>query len=64
MEGGDVVFPEQLTGSSEHFQREGAYLLDNGLDLFLWLGKNVSLEFCQAVLGQHGYQNMISGKVI
>jgi protein transport protein SEC24 len=57
------VFPELLTASSEHFEREGVYLLENGLDLFVWVGRNVALDFLQKVFNVPSYDALMSGKV-
>lgn len=35
--------------TAETLSPEGAYLLDNGQELLLWLGRNLSREFIQDV---------------
>ncbi len=43
--------PAVLTLSSEKLDRQGAFLLDNGEVLLLWVGKAISIEFLQQVFG-------------
>jgi protein transport protein SEC24 len=43
--------PAVLTLSSEKLDRQGAFLLDNGEVLLLWVGKAISIEFLQHVFG-------------
>jgi protein transport protein SEC24 len=48
----DEATPPVLTLSSEKLDRQGAFLLDNGEVLLLWVGKAISIEFLQHVFGQ------------
>ncbi|CAL8069120.1 unnamed protein product [Calicophoron daubneyi] len=47
---GQLVYPPAaIRCSYERLTPEGAYLLDNGIQLFLWLGPNLPAEWIQAV---------------
>ncbi|XP_063979961.1 protein transport protein Sec24C [Diachasmimorpha longicaudata] len=43
--------PQQLRCSIDKFSEDGAYLLENGIHMFLWLGLALSPEWTQAVFG-------------
>ncbi|XP_011296759.1 protein transport protein Sec24D [Fopius arisanus] len=43
--------PQQLRCSIDKFAEDGAYLLENGIHMFLWLGHALSAEWIQAVFG-------------
>ncbi len=60
-EDGSVQFPEQLTPSSEHIDRTGVYLLENGFDIFIWMGRGSDPTFCDLIFGQP-FDNLNSGK--
>ncbi|XP_050536806.1 protein transport protein Sec24D isoform X2 [Daktulosphaira vitifoliae] len=49
----DVSIPSQLRCSIEKFAKEGAYILENGVYMFLWLGMNLSQTFLSDVFGVH-----------
>jgi protein transport protein SEC24 len=51
-----------LTASSEHIEQGGIYLLDNGLEIFIWVGKQADRELCISLFNTP-YENLISGKV-
>ncbi|KAA0199843.1 Protein transport protein Sec24c, partial [Fasciolopsis buskii] len=46
---GNVYPPPSIRCSYEYMQPEGAYILDNGINLFLWLGATLSADWIQAV---------------
>ncbi|KPP79102.1 protein transport protein Sec24A-like [Scleropages formosus] len=54
--------PRVLQLSVEKLSREGAFLMDAGLGIFLWIGRNCSSSFLSQVLGVPNYsavpQNM------
>jgi len=50
-EGGGVIYPPKLNLSSDRLDRQGAFLLDDGQKLILWLGKNTASNFCSSVFG-------------
>ncbi|KAL5035514.1 COPII subunit [Batrachochytrium dendrobatidis] len=59
---GQVVYPPQLNLTSEKLDRQGMYLLDNGLEMFLWVGKAANPQLCQSVLGNPQVDTIPSGK--
>ncbi|KAJ3103950.1 COPII subunit [Physocladia obscura] len=56
------IFPPRLNLSSEKLERHGLYLLDNGVDIFLWVGRFISPELCSLIFGVPTYENIIPGK--
>ena len=55
------VLPPRLNLSSERFERYGLYLLDNGLDLYLWLGRAAVPQLTLDVFGAPDYVSLQSG---
>lgn len=47
----ETEVPDQIRCSAEKLAEDGAYILENGVHMFLWLGMNLSTEFVQAVFG-------------
>ncbi|XP_060880025.1 protein transport protein Sec24D-like isoform X2 [Metopolophium dirhodum] len=47
----DVLIPDQMRCSIENFVKNGAYILENGLFMFLWLGMGLSQTFLSDVFG-------------
>lgn len=47
----DKDVPAQIRCSAEKLAEDGAYILENGVYMFLWLGLNLSTEFVQGVFG-------------
>lgn len=45
------AMPKTIRASYERLDNKGAYLLDNGDDLFFWLGSKLDQEFLQQVFG-------------
>lgn len=48
---GAPLVPEKLWVSAEKLDPAGAYLLENGCEAFLFLGKAAPAELCMAILG-------------
>lgn len=46
-----VVLPPRIRMSGERLDSMGAYLIENGQQLILWLGKSVPVEFLRDVIG-------------
>ncbi|KAJ3076155.1 COPII subunit [Podochytrium sp. JEL0797] len=59
---GQVVFPPVLNLSSEKLERHGLYLLDDGSDLYLWVGRAIDADLCRLVFGQPVYDGIVPGK--
>uniref|UniRef100_A0A2S2QTF0 Protein transport protein Sec24C n=1 Tax=Sipha flava TaxID=143950 RepID=A0A2S2QTF0_9HEMI len=47
----DVLIPDQLRCSIEKFSDDGAYILENGVYMFLWIGMGLSQTFLSNVFG-------------
>ncbi|XP_060879413.1 protein transport protein Sec24D-like [Metopolophium dirhodum] len=47
----DVPIPDQLRCSIEKFAENGAYILENGVYMFMWLGMGLSQTFLSDVFG-------------
>jgi len=50
-EADDKGLPQSLSLSSEKLDSHGMYLLENGAEAFIWLGKQISPDLLQNVLG-------------
>jgi len=53
-EQGNMKLPPLVRLSNESLSSEGAYLLENGQRIFLWLGKNISSKFLLEVFNVSG----------
>ncbi|XP_076642810.1 COPII coat complex component secretory 24CD isoform X2 [Halictus rubicundus] len=47
----DTELPQMLRCSIDKFSEDGAYLLENSIHMFLWLGLGLSPQWVQAVFG-------------
>lgn len=50
-ENGEIVLPEPINATSSLFERYGLYLIDNGTELFLWIGGDAVNELVLDVFG-------------
>ena len=55
---GDTGFPAAIRPSYQRLKQHGAYILDNGRSLMLWIGTNISSTFCQQVLDASAFQSI------
>ncbi|KAJ3327752.1 COPII subunit, partial [Blyttiomyces sp. JEL0837] len=62
-EDGRILFPPLLNLSSEKLERNGFYLLENGQDIYIWIGRAISPEFIQMVFDRPSYDAVATGKV-
>ncbi|CAD5123473.1 DgyrCDS11818 [Dimorphilus gyrociliatus] len=46
-----TAIPTAIRCSQERLQSDGAYLLENGMQMFIWVGKDIDPEWVQAVFG-------------
>ena len=58
-----VVMPPALNLTTERLEPHGCYLLENGQDIFLWIGRGVVPQLCVDLFGVKGYDALQSGKV-
>lgn len=47
----ETNIPNPLRCTSEKMKEEGAYILENGIYLFIWLGNKLSIDFIQELFG-------------
>lgn len=61
----DQAIPQpNLVGlSSEYLSREGAFLMDCGDIMYLFVGQNVSPEFCSDILDAPDFASIPEGQV-
>jgi protein transport protein SEC24 len=50
-ENGHTVLPEMLSLTSESMSQDGAYLIEDGETIMIWLGRGISSHFLYAVFG-------------
>merc|ERR1719387_2904308 len=50
-ENGAVMMPPMLNLTSESMTQDGVYLLENGEEILMWIGRAVSPNWLQAVFG-------------
>jgi protein transport protein SEC24 len=55
--------PPALNLTSEKLERYGAYLLENGQDMILWLGKDCVPQLCMDLLGAPNIDAVKTGMV-
>ncbi|CAG8551464.1 10705_t:CDS:10 [Dentiscutata erythropus] len=58
-----IIMPPPLNLSSEKLERHGAYLLEDGQNIFIWLGRQVVPQLCMDLLNVRSYEEVRSGKV-
>ncbi|KAH8412219.1 hypothetical protein KR009_000501 [Drosophila setifemur] len=54
----DSDLPTPVRCTHEKTQEDGAYVLENGVHLFVWLGQALSPNFVQSVFGVQGLQQL------
>lgn len=55
--------PVAVRDSEERLSRGGVYLLENGLNLFLWVGANAQQELLQNIFGTPSFGQIDPGMV-
>jgi protein transport protein SEC24 len=63
-ENGNIVFPPRLSLSSEKLNRGSIFLLEDGLDMFLWIGRHTPPDVLMAFFGQPNLEIIPLGKVM
>ena len=48
---GKLMLPPMIRLSGERLDTNGAYLMENGQSMVLWLGRGISSEFLQDIFG-------------
>jgi protein transport protein SEC24 len=59
----EVVMPTVLGLSAARIDRTGIYLLDNGLNIILWLGANISPDYYAELFGSAEAQRANTSQV-
>ncbi|KAG2228581.1 hypothetical protein INT48_000001 [Thamnidium elegans] len=58
-----VVFPPALNLTSENLEVHGCYLLENGQNIYLWVGRNVVPQLCTDLFDVKTYEGLKGGKI-
>uniref|UniRef100_U5EY34 Putative vesicle coat complex copii subunit sec24/subunit sfb2 n=1 Tax=Corethrella appendiculata TaxID=1370023 RepID=U5EY34_9DIPT len=58
----DVNVPAFIRCTSDKMLEDGAYILENGIHMFLWLGNSLSTDFTQSVFGTQCTQQIDSDR--
>jgi protein transport protein SEC24 len=53
-----IVLPTALNLSADRLSSEGLYLLENGVEFFLWVGRNAHLGLLSSLFGVHSLDDM------
>jgi protein transport protein SEC24 len=61
-ENNQMKFPPRLNLSSEKLDRGTVFILENGLEIFIWIGRAVAPELLSAVFGQPSIDLVTCGK--
>ncbi|SNX85029.1 Protein transport protein SEC24 [Melanopsichium pennsylvanicum] len=57
-----VVMPVKLNLTSERFERHGLYLIEDGQNMFLWIGREAVPQLCLDVFDAANYNALRGGK--
>ncbi|KAK4521881.1 carbamoyl-phosphate synthase (glutamine-hydrolyzing) cpa2 [Mucor velutinosus] len=58
-----VVFPPALNLTAENLEVHGCYLLENGQNIYLWVGRNVVPQLCADLFDVRSYEGLKGGKI-
>ncbi|KAN0059837.1 COPII subunit [Thecaphora frezii] len=56
------IFPQKLNLTSERFERHGLYLIEDGQNIFLWVGREAVPQLCLDVFDAPSYGALRGGK--
>ena len=59
-----LIMPPRLNLSSERFERHGLYLIEDGMSVFLWLGRAAVPALTMDVFGAPDYASLQSGPIV
>ncbi|KAF8986187.1 COPII subunit [Entomortierella lignicola] len=57
-----IVMPQPMNLSSERLSRSGLFLLEEGQNIFLWLGRDAFPQMCMDLFGVPSYESVRGGK--
>ncbi|KAI9267353.1 hypothetical protein BY458DRAFT_476039 [Sporodiniella umbellata] len=58
-----VVFPPAMNLTTENLEVHGCYLLENGQNMYLWVGRGVVPQLCTDLFGTQSYEGLKGGKI-
>lgn len=58
-----VTFPPVLNLTMERIEAHGCYLLENGQNIYLWVGRGVVPQLCSDLFDVNSYEALKGGKV-
>jgi protein transport protein SEC24 len=58
-----VVLPPRLNLSGEKLEPHGCYLLENGQNIYIWVGRGVVQQLCLDLFDVKSYEGLRGGKV-
>lgn len=61
---GAILFPPRLNLSSEKLDRSSAFLLENGLEMFVFVGRQIAPNTLMELFGQSSLDSLQFGKVL
>jgi protein transport protein SEC24 len=60
---GKVTMPPRMNLSSEKLNRDGVFMIENGLEILIWIGRSVNPGILGAIFGQQNLDLVPLGKV-
>ncbi|CAO3702563.1 unnamed protein product [Rhizopus stolonifer] len=60
---GKCVFPPRANLCSEKLESHGCYMIENGQNIFIWVGKQAVPQLCKDLLGAPSVQELKSGQM-
>ncbi|KAG1053598.1 hypothetical protein G6F43_004342 [Rhizopus delemar] len=58
-----VIFPPILNLTAENLEAHGCYLLENGQNMYIWVGRNVVPQLCVDLFNVKSYEGLKGGKI-
>lgn len=58
-----VILPQSMNLTSERLERHGLYLIEDGQNIFLWIGHEAVPQLVQDVFDLPSYAELVGGKV-
>ncbi|EIE85083.1 hypothetical protein RO3G_09793 [Rhizopus delemar RA 99-880] len=58
-----ITFPSTLNLTAENLEVHGCYLLENGQNMYLWVGRGVVPQLCVDLFGVKSYEDLKGGKI-
>lgn len=59
-----VVLPPRLNLTGEKLEPHGCYLLENGQNIYIWVGRGVVPQLCMDLFDVKSYEGLRGGKVM